>query len=127
MKLWSKLYINIASPARIKGNFIPFNNYELDVVCVPGEAPRVVDKMNSMKQLKRLAIQLSFRMNVGETLRQPLSWTVSGARWIIQENSLHNIFRPLTDQDKHLIVDLATRRAMICDSLAQTIANHLAS
>ena len=38
------LYINIGSPVLIKNNELHYTDFELDVACVPGEEPRILDE-----------------------------------------------------------------------------------
>ncbi|MBV7334691.1 GrpB family protein [Chloroflexi bacterium TSY] len=77
-----ELYINIASPARIKGSEIHFTDYELDIVCSPGEEPRVVDQDEFAKAIKTFGYSTEFQnecwRNVEAALKLVRGWSING-------------------------------------------------
>ncbi len=64
------LYLNVGSPVRIKNNELHYTDFELDVACVPGEEPRILDEDEFAEAAEKFGYSPEFQAYCYEITRE---------------------------------------------------------
>lgn len=87
----AQIYINVASPVQVQPTVLSFIDYELDVACVPGQSPQLLDEDEFVAAIVQygysVEVQTYCRAVAAEVLVLAQQWIPSGIATVYSGNN----------------------------------------